>query len=206
MNSNQKIQLKDEIARYVKGKRYLHTLAVERECSALSCIYGLDAKDAERLSIAAFLHDITKEIDTEGQIDLCKRFGIPFDSSDIKSPKVFHAKTGAYFAREKFPALTDDVVFGCIRWHTTGRAGMSLPEKLLYLADYIEETRDFDDCIELRRYFYSRIYKIRESEKMHLLNQTLVLSFDMTIRNLLEEGGFIYPDTINSRNHLLTGA
>lgn len=197
------IKLKDDIARYISGKRYLHTLAVERECENLSRIYSLDTADAEHLSVAALLHDITKEQKTEGQILLCKTYAIPVSDQDRLSPKTFHAKTGAYLAREDFPSLTDDVVFGCIRWHTTGRAAMTLPEKLLYLADYIEDTRDFPDCIELRCYFYSRV---DTSDKFILLNETLVLSFDMTIRNLLDEGGIINPDTVNSRNYLLTGA
>lgn len=197
------IKLKDDIARYISGKRYLHTLAVERECESLSRIYSLDTADTERLSVAALLHDITKEQKTDDQILLCKTYAIPFSDQDRLSPKTFHAKTGACLAREDFPSLTDDVVFGCIRWHTTGCANMSLPEKLLYLADYIEDTRDFPDCIELRRYFYSRV---DTSDKFGLLNDTLVLSFDMTIRNLLDEGGIINPDTVNSRNYLLTGA
>jgi nicotinate-nucleotide adenylyltransferase len=155
------------------------------------------------LSVAALLHDITKEQKIENQILLCKRFAIPVSDEDRLSPKTFHAKTGACFAREEFPSLTDDTVFGCIRWHTTGRAAMTLPEKLLYLADYIENTRDFPDCIELRRYFYSGI---DTSDKFNFLDKTLVLSFDMTIRNLLDEGGIINTDTVNSRNYLLTGA
>ncbi len=196
-------QLKKSIAVYMTGKRLLHTLAVERECRNLSEIYDLDKPNAERLSVAALLHDITKDMKTENQIILCERYGIPVREEDRLSPKTFHAKTGAFFAREKFPAITDQVVAGCIRWHTTGCAIMSLPEKLLYLADYIEETRDFSDCIELRKYFYSRIGM---SDKLKLLNETMILSFDMTIKNLLAEGSIINPETVASRNHLLTGA
>ena len=196
-------QLKDDIAVYVTGRRLLHTLAVERECQNLSNIYCLDKMNTERLSVAALLHDITKDKKTEDQILLCERYGIPVSEEDKLSPKTFHAKTGAFLAREKFPSITDEITIGCIRWHTTGRASMSLPEKLLYLADYIEETRDFADCIELRKYFYSRIDM---SDKYKLLNETIILSFDMTIRNLLDEGSIIDSETVASRNYLLTGA
>ncbi len=196
-------KLKDDIANYITEKRYLHTLSVERECENLSQIYCLDHVNAERLSAAALLHDITKDKKPEEQILLCERYNIPVSEEDKLSPKTFHAKTGASFAKEYFPSVTDEIVLSCIRWHTTGRAAMTLPEKLLYLADYIEETRNFTDCIELRRYFYSGVYI---SDKIKFLNETLVLSFDMTIRNLLDDGSIINSETVNSRNYLLTGA
>lgn len=196
-------KIKDDILSYITGKRYIHTLSVERECENLSQIFELDAINAQRLSAAALLHDITKEKNTEEQILLCKYYGIPITDEDMSAPKIFHAKTGAYFARDKFPDLTDDLIFGCIWWHTTGRGKMNLLEKLLYLADYIEETRTFTDCVELRRYFYTRIDR---SDKIKLLNKTLILSFDMTIKSLIDDGSIINSDTIKSRNYLLKGS
>ncbi len=193
-------KLKDDITFYITGKRYLHTLSVERECANLAKLYSLNQKDTERLSISALLHDITKDKRTEEQIQMCQQYGVPVNEEDKLSPKIFHAKTASYLAREKYPYLVDEVIINCIRWHTTGRPAMSLLEKLLYLADYIEETRNYTECMELRNYFYSRI---DTTDKMKLLNETLILSFDMTIRNLLDESSLINFETVNSRNYLL---
>lgn len=194
------IDFKEELKQYVSGKRYDHSIAVEKECRALAEIFCLDERDTERLSVAAHLHDITKQLSTDQHIALCDKFGIPYAESDIASPKTFHAKTGAALAREKYPELCDDFVYNCIRYHTTGRANMTLAESILYLADYIEPTRTFRDCISLRNYFYNGL---GNTEKHVLLRNTLIMSFDMTISDLVSSGRMIDFDTIASRNHLL---
>lgn len=194
------IDFENEIKKYIGGKRYTHSLAVEKECESLASIFKLDKCDTERLTAAAYLHDITKELDLDAQLKLCDKYGIPYTDADCLAPKTFHAKTAAALARDKYPDIADDFVCGCIRWHTTGRAGMSLPESLLYLADYIEPTRTFDDCIKLREYFYSRL---DGSDPAALLLDTLILSFDMTISDLISNGKLIDNDTIACRNSLL---
>ena len=194
-------QLRERIAEYVSGARYRHTLGVERECAALADIYALSPSDRQRLRIAALLHDITKEKNTDQQQALCVRYGLPFDEQDRLSPKTLHARTGAAVAAADFPEMADEMVCGCIRWHTTGRAGMTLCQRLLYLADYIEDTRTFPDCVELRRSFYAGLN--RGEEPLKLLDDTMLLSFDMTIRDLLESSSLISADTILARNDLL---
>ena len=77
---------------------------------------------------------------------------------------------------------------------------MSFSEKIVYLADYIEPTRTFEDCVKLRDYFYSNI-TIRD--KYDVLRQTLIKSFDMTIIDLIKQGELIHPDTVSARNSLL---
>ena len=77
---------------------------------------------------------------------------------------------------------------------------MTVFEAIVYLADYIEQTRTFADCVTLRQYFYSRIAKEGTANRDIILRDTMILSFDMTIRNLMEEGGLIDHDTIAARN------
>ena len=103
-------------------------------------------------------------------------------------------------AKELFPDDADETVFSAIRWHTTGKAGMTLTEKLMYLADFIEPTRTFPDCVRLRGYFYSRI---GENDKNAVLDSTLILSFDMTVTELISSGQPIHPDTVAARNYLI---
>ena len=79
---------------------------------------------------------------------------------------------------------------------------MTLFEALIYLADYIEPTRTFEDCIKLREYFYENIEK-DNGDKFEVLRKTLILSFDMTIKNLIEENKQIDNDSIEVRNYFI---
>ena len=204
--------LRRAIETYISGKRLAHTLSVEAECEALAECYGMDPDSAEDLCTAALLHDITKEIKTDGQIELCRRFHISYDVCDLLSPKVFHARTAAALAACDFPDLVNDTICDAIRCHTTGRENMTLTDKLLYLADYIEPTRTWEDCVKLRERFYHDIRRIDarkctdpSAERLAVLDRTLILSFDMTIRALLTEGSVIAVQTIVSRNALIAG-
>jgi HD superfamily phosphohydrolase YqeK len=82
---------------------------------------------------------------------------------------------------------------------------MSLFEIIIYLADYIEDGRTFEDCVYLRNFFYEKINLAKSmEEKLEILCQAMVLSFDLTIKNLIDEGKMIDSDTISSRNYFLT--
>ena len=84
---------------------------------------------------------------------MCSKYGIICDDGELSNEKLLHSKTGAYFARDLFGIEED--VFSAILWHTTGKPDMSLLEKIIYLADYIEPTRDFPGVDDLRKTVYS---------------------------------------------------
>ncbi len=194
--------LREKVKEYQTEKRYSHTLAVEREAKALGAIYLPD--DVNRLCAAALLHDITKAYDTEKQLKTCSEFGIIIGVEDVAAPKLFHAKTGAAVAKRDFSDYVDSDILSAIRWHTTGRAGMSIFEMLIYLADYIEDTRTFKDCVVLREMFYAGIEKSESTEeKLEVLRKTMIRSFDMTVRCLIEEGALVDRDTIEARNSFI---
>lgn len=190
--------VRSELNFYISGKRITHTLAVESEAVRLGQLFSLTNEDILQLRLAALLHDITKEKNLEEQILLCDRFGYQYTENDIACPKVFHSVTGAFLAREVYGEFVSDIVFDSIRFHTTGRPAMSMFEKLIYLADYIEETRTFPDCTKLRTIFYDT-----DNFTEQHLNKVLVTSYDMTISNLIEERKQIHPLTISARNFLL---
>lgn len=194
--------LREKIRPYLKEKRYLHTLSVERESASLSEIFFPHDKQTEmRLRVSALLHDITKALSLEKQLQYCEEFGIIVRKDDFLSPKVFHAKTASALAARDFADFTDEEILSGIRWHTTGRYGMSLFESIIYLADYIEPERTFDDCVRLREYFYSSLNGTAFSEDV--LVDTMILSFDMTISALMKEGALIDSDTIEARNYFV---
>ena len=188
--------LAEAVRPYLTEKRYAHTLAVEKEAARLGAIYLPDRVDALRAS--ALLHDITKKESTEKQLQLCREFGIMTDETDLLSPSVFHAKTAAAVAARDFPDCTDGEILGGIRWHTTGRADMTVFESIVYLADYIEETRTFDDCVRLRRDFYGRLESGADPDEA--LTDTMIESFDLTMEALMRDGAPIAADSVAARN------
>lgn len=183
-------------------KRFKHTLGVQKEAYELGKIFM--PHEAEKLELAGLLHDITKDFSTERQLSLCDEYGISVDRAHLV-PKLLHAKTGCEYARRLFGAeLVDDTVYSGIYYHTTGRKNMSLFEAIIYFADYIEEGRTFEDCVKLRQFFYSNLKNATGyGEKLEVLRQAMVLSFDMTIKNLIEEGKAIDNDTVEARNYFL---
>ena len=133
---------------YLKPKRMPHVLGTAEEAARLARRYGADETQAR---VAGLLHDCTKKLDMAEQLALCGQYGIVLDPLEQKALKLLHAKTGAAIARHVYGV--DDAVYQAILYHTTGRAGMSLLEKILYLADYIEPSREFandPDVVRLR--------------------------------------------------------
>ena len=194
--------LRVNVAKGLSNRRYEHTLEVEKMVCVLAAIFCPDKMPD--LRAAALLHDITKEYDEKVQVSMLSKPGIEFKKEERLAPKTFHARTAALLIPEIYPEFADDDVLSAVRWHTTGRAGMSLADKLLYLADYIDYSRTFEDCVKLRDYFFSKkLEKMSEEERLRHLDQTLLMSFDMTINAILSEGRIISSDTINARNELI---
>lgn len=191
--------LREKIKPYHTEKRYLHALAVEREAASLGKLY-LPEKIAE-LRASALLHDITKKNDLEKQLKYCAEFGIIISKYDMLSPKTFHAKTAAALIGRDFPEFDRSEIVSGVRWHTTGHDEMTVFEAIIYLADYIEETRTFPACAELRSYFYDGIAAGRD--KREHLYETMVMSFDKTICDLVCDGAMIDTDTIQARSFYL---
>ena len=182
-------------------KRYRHTLEVEKMAARLAEIFAPEKENI--LRAASLLHDVTKEYPTELQIALAEKYGVVLTELDVCAPKTLHAMTAAASIAHDYPELAIDEVVSCVRWHTTGHARMTLCEKLVYLADYIDMTRTFPDCVRLREYFFCEGFDgMSEDEKLCHLDRTLLMSYDMTLEALIEKNAPISPDTIAARNEL----
>lgn len=143
---------------YLKPKRVAHVRGVEQEAVKLAARWGADAGDAAE---AAICHDITKALDHDAQLRLCDKYAIMTDELERAGEKLLHAKTGAAFAADLF-GLSDDVALA-IRFHTTGRPGMTTLEMITYLADYIEPGRaGFAGLAELRAACYEDLDRAME--------------------------------------------
>lgn len=139
----------DKLERVVIGllnpNRVAHVLGCRDTAVELAKRWGANERDAER---AGILHDITKALDGSLQLTLCNEYGTILDDFSQKYPKTLHALTGALVAERIFGE--NDAVVEAIRWHTTGRANMSLLEKIIYVADYVEPNRTLPYVDELR--------------------------------------------------------
>lgn len=194
--------LREQLLPKMSPKRYRHTLAVEEMVARLCALYCPEHTTVMRA--AALLHDLTKEIDTDGQVALCRTYGLEVTETDLQSPKTFHARTAAAMIADRYSTFAHPLVVESVRWHTTGHAGMTLVEALLYLADYIDESRTFPSCVMLRQYFWdAEPQKMTAEQRLVHLYKTLVLSFDLTVKDLLGDGALIARDTIDARNEML---
>lgn len=146
------VWLREKAKEYLTEERIAHTAGCESEAVMLAKRWG---EDPEKAAAAGILHDITKKLSYDEQLILCEKYGIILDSVERNSPKLLHAKTGAALARDRFGI--GDEVYEAIRWHTTGKPDMTLLEKIIYLADYIEPTRNFDGVEELRTLAYENL-------------------------------------------------
>ncbi len=144
--------LREKAYAMLDEKRIPHVRGCEEEAVSLADRWGADRDEARE---AAILHDITKREQLDSHLLLCKKYDIIIDTVEKSDNKLLHSKTGAAAARDLFGV--SGKVYGAILWHTTGRAGMTLLEKIIYIADYIEPTRDFEGLEELRRLAYSDI-------------------------------------------------
>ncbi len=197
--------LRGQIKGSMSPKRFTHTAAVEKMVARLCALYCPEY--ALQLRAAALLHDLTKELAPEAQEALCAAYDIPVDELQRLSPKTYHAKTAAARIVRDFGQFADPIVINAVRWHTTGHAGMTLTEKLLYLADYIDDSRTFSSCVLLRRYFFGAEPELMAPEEREKhLRATLLLSYEHTLKDLLAEGAPIDQDTVRARNELLAEA
>ncbi|MBQ7500950.1 MAG: bis(5'-nucleosyl)-tetraphosphatase (symmetrical) YqeK [Clostridia bacterium] len=193
----------DLIREYVRdsmsGKRYEHIIGVESEAVFIAGTAGLDGKATTDIRKAALLHDLTKEWSPEKQLDYCRRNNIIPSLPGVCDPTL-HSRTGAYYARELFPDDVNDTVFGAIYYHTTGKENMSLAEKIICLADFIEPGRQYEQCRELRREFHDGLTGENVLGKIDIC---LCRSFDLTINSLIRKGSIIDKNTFEARNYLI---
>ena len=178
-------QLRPVALSYLKNKRIPHVLGTEQEAIRLAERYGADV---EKARIAALLHDCTKKLEMEDQLELCRHYGIELDELESRALKLLHAKTGAAIARDVFGV--DEEIYNAIWWHTTGHGGMTLLEKIIYLADYIEPSRVFPGVEDLRKACYED------------LDKGLLMGLEMTIEEMLSMGNPVHRATIEARDAL----
>lgn len=147
-------------------KRFAHTLGVEFTAAALAMKYQADVTDAQ---IAGLLHDCAKCLTDEKRVSICEKHQIPMTDIERRNPFLLHAKVGEYLAREKY-GITNPDILNAIRFHTTGRENMSLLERIVFVADYIEPgRRQAPNLTEIRQLAFTDL----DAAMLKILEDTL---------------------------------
>ena len=131
-------EIRNQLQQRLKPHRYEHTLGVSYTAVCLAMRYGCDLKQAE---LAGLLHDCARQYKADEMIKQCQKYQIDISEAERQNPLLIHAKLGAQMASSEYH-VEDPVIASAIRYHTTGRPDMTLLEKIIYLADYIEPRRD----------------------------------------------------------------
>lgn len=181
-------QIKADLRQRLSARRFLHTEGVAASAKKLAEVYGVDPDRAE---LAGWIHDCAKELPLAEMQALISEKQIPIDDAVMRSRSLLHGPTGSIYA-EKYYGISDAEIQSAVFYHTTGRPDMSLMEKIIFLADYIEPSRDFPGVELIRELAFTD------------LTAALIEAYDSTIRHLIDQKAYIYDLTFMGRNALVT--
>ncbi|MDE7224039.1 MAG: bis(5'-nucleosyl)-tetraphosphatase (symmetrical) YqeK [Acetatifactor sp.] len=188
MKTNELSKLRKEISKVQDGKRYEHTLSVAYTAANLAACH---CEDPEKALTAGMLHDCAKGLPDHKLLEICENHHIQISREERRKPSLLHAKVGSYLAHKKYK-VTDQDILNAIRYHTTGRPEMSLLEKIIFVADYIEPGRKQAPRLgQIRRMSYTD------------LNQAILMILEDTLAYLQENSSVIDQTTQETYNYYL---
>ena len=167
--------------------RFKHSVNVSKEAVRLAKLYGCDEEKAE---LAGLLHDVMKDAGKKEQLDIIEKYGVKLNEVEQQAPKPWHAIAGAVYVKKVLRIRDKDIV-NAVRYHTTARAGITVLEKIVYIADYTSEERD-----------YKGVEKMRKASNVSLeYAMEEALAFGIEAR--AEENTAIHPDTFAAYNEIM---
>ncbi len=165
-------------------KRFIHSLNVAKAAKELAEIYGCDTAKAYT---AGLIHDCCKDTAPGLQLSYMLTNGVELSDVEISTGKLYHAMCGSVFIQKEF-GITDSDIINAVRYHTTGRKGMSLLEKIVFIADFISDERD-----------YNGVEIMREKAKSSL-DEAIVEGLSFTIKDLIDAERVVHTDTVDAFN------
>ncbi len=181
-------KIKKSMEKTLDTKRFEHTMGVAYTACSLAMCYDIDLTKAQ---IAGMLHDCAKCLNDEKKIEICQKHQMPIRDIEYKNPHLLHAKAGRCLAESKFH-IKDTDILNAIENHTTGRPDMSVFEKIIYIADYIEPCREQAPDLAIVRKMAFRD-----------LDQTLLKILSDTLNYLSASGKEIDPMTLQTYQSIL---
>ena len=182
-------ELKEAVRLELSEKRFRHTEGVYEEITRMGTVYLPDR--IPELRAAALLHDIAKELPIEEQIAICQKNGDPELESAVRSPAILHGHAASYLIPDLYPKYALPEIISAIYKHTTGSEEMSVFEKLLFLADFVEPNRPWTECKSARERFW-RVLPDDPEGRRRRLDETVLSVLDFTLEYLRGKG--IVPD------------
>ncbi len=180
-------ELRAKAYSYLKKSRIEHVAGCELAAVRLAKKYGVDEEIAARCAI---LHDITKKEKYESQLEMIEKYHIDCDDQMKSTPALLHAVTGAAFAKDIFN-ITEEM-YSAIKYHTTGKPNMTPLEKIIYLADFSEPSRDFEGVEKLRELCNEN------------LDKAMAYGLELSIKEIQEKGQIPYKDTLEAYEYYKT--
>lgn len=181
----------DEFKQLLKSRlnedRYIHSLNVADSALELACAFGVDK---EKAYIAGLLHDVCKNESDENQLQIMRFNGIILNTVEMNSRSLWHAISGAVYVKTVL-GVTDEAIINAIRYHTTGRAGMTKLEKVIYVADFISADREYSDVDVMR------------SLAKESLDSAALYSLCYLFNKQTKKGLTIHPDSVDFYNELI---
>lgn len=185
MSTNEEIMavLKERLT----PRRYIHSLNVAESATMLARIYGADE---EKAYTAGLVHDSCKDMPAGLQLSYLLENKVEMTDLEINTAKLYHAMSGKVFARKEF-GIEDEDMLNAVRYHTTGRRGMSLLEKIIFVADFISDERDYNGV------------EIMREKAVRSLDEAIVEGLSFTIKDLIDAERLVHPDTLDAYNDAL---
>lgn len=177
----------DYLKKNMKQERYIHSINVANVAHSLAKHYGIDENKAE---LAGLIHDCAKEESYEKLAYYARNCGFPVDEESFQITQILHGPASAYIARQVL-GVKDEEILSSIRYHVTGKENMTIMEKIIFIADYIEPGRKFQGVEKVRTMVYEDIDK------------ALLIAFDQTIMYIIERKMLLHHDTVSARNYLI---
>ena len=195
-------KLRDMIKPRLSEKRYSHTLGVERAAVRLAkyCTPEL----ADEAAVAALLHDVTKEIPYSRHIALLKESDACLDTADYESPAILHAYTAPLIIKSDFSDYITENVLSSVYNHTVGSPDMSVFDEIIFLADFIEDTRTYEASINLQSFVWKNMKDGDITANRKVLHRACIEAIDAAIINLIKHKRNINIKNILTRNALLS--
>lgn len=176
-----------KLSTMISKKRLLHSLGVAQCCIKLAQIYGCDVY---KCVLAGLLHDCARDIKGQQAIDECIKRDIAVDDIQFVQPELLHGPLGARMCEEIFD-IKDEEILQAVFWHTTGKPNMNLIEKIVFISDYIEPSRDFKGVKKLR--------KLAEKD----IDQAMRKALASTIQYVIKRDMKLHPMTVEALNYYI---
>ena len=189
-------RMQQKLKKHLDEDRYEHTLGVMYTAGALAMRYQENIRSA---LIAGLLHDCAKCIPTNKKFKMCSKYHLEVSETERSNPSLLHAKLGAYLAEKKYH-VRDEAILSAITFHTTGKPAMSLLEKIVYVADYIEPgRRELPNMAEIRRLAFENIdeciYQILQ-DSLNYLNTRNITVDPMTEKTYLYYKAYLKKEAV----------